>query len=66
MRGTSGRNIECAGYRVQTGVELRTMYSPEEIIASQLFRGVDADEKVAAAADHWRLNMLAKGFTDTE
>lgn len=66
MRGTSGRNIECAAYRVQTGVELRTMYSPEEIIASQLFRGVDADEKVAAAADRWRLNMLAKRFTDTE
>ena len=57
MRGTSGRNIEC-------GMELRTMYSPEEIIASQLFRGVDADEKLAEAADQWRLNMLAKGFED--
>ena len=34
MRGTSGRNIECCAYRVQTGLELRTMYTPTEIIAS--------------------------------
>jgi hypothetical protein len=64
MRGTSGRNIECAAFRVETGIELRTMYSPEEIIASQLFRGLDADERVAEAADQWRLNMHAKGFED--
>ena len=64
MRGTSGRNIQCAAFRTETGMELRTMYSPEEIIASQLFRGPDADEQVAEAADQWRLNMLAKGFED--
>ena len=66
MRGTSGRNIECAAFRTATGLELRTMYSPEEMIASQLFRGLDADEKVAEAADRWRLNLLAKGFFDAE
>jgi len=33
MLGTSGRNIECAAFRTETGMELRTMYSPEEIIA---------------------------------
>ena len=64
MRGTSGRNIECAAFRTETGLELRTMYSPEEIIASQLFRGPDADEKVAEAADQCRLNLIAKGFED--
>ena len=64
MRGTSGRNIECAAFRVTTGLELRTMYSPKEIIASQLFRGPNADERIAEAADQWRLNMLAKGFED--
>jgi hypothetical protein len=64
MRGTSGRYIECAAFRVETGLELRTMYSPREIIASQLFRGPDADEQVAEAADQWRLKMLAKGFVD--
>lgn len=57
MRGTSGRNIECAAFRVDTGLELRTMYSPQ-------VRGPDADEKVAEAADRWRLNLLAKGFSD--
>ena len=55
MRGTSGRAIECAAFRTETGLELRTMYSPEEIIASQLFRGVDAEDKLAEAADRWRL-----------
>ena len=66
MRGTSGRNVECAAFRVETGLELRTMYSPREIIASQLFRGVGADEKLAETADQWRLNLIAKGFSDTE
>ena len=41
MRGTSGRNIECCAYRVETGLELRTMYTPTEIIASQLFPATD-------------------------
>jgi hypothetical protein len=64
MRGTSGRNIECCAYRVETGLELRTMYTPTEIIASQLFRGVDADDKLAEAADQWRPNLVAKGFEE--
>jgi hypothetical protein len=34
MRGTSGRDIECAAFRTETGIELRTMYSPEEIIVA--------------------------------
>jgi hypothetical protein len=66
MRGTSGRNIECAAFRVETGMELRTMYSPEEIIASQLFRGPIADERLAEAPDQWRMNLIAKGFSDAE
>lgn len=64
MVGSSGRNIECAAFRTETGVELRTMYSPAEITATKLFRGSDADEKVAEAADQWRINMLPKGFED--
>jgi hypothetical protein len=66
MRGTSGRNIECAAFRVGTGLELRTMYSPNEVIATKLFRGVDADDKLAEAADQWRMNLIAKGFWDAE
>jgi hypothetical protein len=65
LRGTSGRNIECAAFRTDTGLELRTMCSPEEIIATRLFRGPGADEQVAEVADQWRLN-IAKGFSDTE
>jgi hypothetical protein len=34
--------------------------------ATKLFRGVDADEKLAEAADQWRLNLIAKGFSDAE
>lgn len=64
MKGTSGRAIECAAFRTETGIELRTMYSPQEIIATKLFRGPSADQQVAAEADRWRLNMLAKGFED--
>ena len=64
VRGTSGRNIECCAYRVETGLELRTMYTPTEIIASQLFRGIVADERLAEAADQWRLNLIAKGFEE--
>ena len=64
MLGTSGRNIECAAFRTETGMELRTMYSPEEIIASPLFRGVDAEDKLAEPDDQWRLNLLAKGFEE--
>jgi hypothetical protein len=66
MRGTSGRNIECAAFRTETGMELRTMYSPNEVIATKLFRGVDADDKLAEAADQWRMNLIAKGFWDAE
>jgi len=31
MKATSGRNIECSSFRTETGMALRTMYSPEEI-----------------------------------
>jgi len=40
------------------------MYTPTEIIASQLFRGIVADERLAEAADQWRLNLIAKGFEE--
>jgi hypothetical protein len=50
--------------QVETGLELRTMYTPTEIIASQLFRGMDADDKLAEAADQWHLNLIAKGFEE--
>jgi hypothetical protein len=62
VRGATGRDVTCSAYRTDTGLELRAEYGPEEIVASQLFRGADADERLAEAADAWRLNLLAKAF----
>jgi hypothetical protein len=62
LRGASGRHLTCAAYRVQFGLELRTSYSPDDIVATELFRGVDADERLAAKADAWRLALIGKGF----
>ena len=62
LRGPSGRDITCSAYRADTGLELRTEYGPEDMVASQLFRGTDADERLAEAADRWRRALIAKGF----
>jgi hypothetical protein len=62
LRGVTGRDVTCSAYRTETGLELRTEYSPGELIASPLFRGLDADECVAERADAWRLTLIAKGF----
>ena len=62
LRGPSSRDITCSVYRAETGLELRTEYGPEDIVASQLFRGADADERLAEMADNWRRTLIAKGF----
>jgi hypothetical protein len=40
-------------------LELRVEYGPEDIVASELFRGVDADERLAEKADVGRRTLLA-------
>ena len=60
----TNRDITCSAYRVATGLELRTAYGPEDIVATELFRGTDADERLAETADNWRLNLIQKGFRD--
>lgn len=62
MRGPSGRDVTCAASRVESGLELRVAYGPEDIVATELFRGVDADEWLAEKADAWRVTLIAKGF----
>jgi hypothetical protein len=62
LRGSSGRNVTCSAYRTDVGLELRAEYGPEELVASELFRGVDADERLAQKADLLRHRLLAKGF----
>ena len=39
-------------------------YSTDDIAASKLFRGLDADDRLAEAADAWRLTLIAKGFRE--
>jgi hypothetical protein len=31
---------------------------------SELFRGVDADDRLATAADEWHLALIQKGFVE--
>jgi hypothetical protein len=56
--------LTCAAYQTDTGIELRTAYGPQDIVATELFRGTDADVRVAATADAWRLTLLQKGFRE--
>jgi len=64
VRGPSNRDLTCSSYRVQTGLELRVEYSPQDIVASHLFRGRDADEQLAEKADAGRLTLIATGFRE--
>jgi hypothetical protein len=59
--GVSGRPLTCAAYEVETGLELRLSYG-EDVMRSELFRGADRDERLAATADEWRLALLAKAI----
>jgi hypothetical protein len=36
----------------------------DDVMRSQLFRGVDRDERLAEAADAWHLALLQKGFSE--
>jgi hypothetical protein len=64
VRGPSNRDLTCSAYRIQTGLELRVEYSPEDVVASRLFRGRDADERLAENADAGRLTLIASGFRE--
>ena len=63
VRGPSNRDLTCSAYRVQTGLELRVEYGPEDIVASHLFRRRDA-EQLAEKADVGRLTLIARGFRE--
>jgi hypothetical protein len=57
------RIISVLKLSLSTPAELRTAYSPEEI-ATKLFRGPDADERVAETAEAWRVILFKKGFCE--
>jgi hypothetical protein len=64
LRGISGRDLTRSAYRIETGLELRVEYGPQDIVASELFRGTDADERLAEKADIGRRTLLAQGFRE--
>jgi len=47
-------------------VVLRVEYRPTDIVASELFRGADADGRLADRADVGRRTLLAKGFSEID
>jgi len=62
LRGPSERDLTCSAVKVATGLELRTQYGPEDIVATELFRGKGANEELVERADVLRLALLRKGF----
>jgi hypothetical protein len=41
-------------------------YPDDDVHRSELFRGVDREERVAERADAWHLALIQKGFVDSE
>lgn len=64
--GPTNRPLTCAAYEIETGLELRLAYADDEVMRSELFRGVDADEQIAGRADDWRRMLVTKGFREIE
>jgi hypothetical protein len=50
-------------FQTEFGLELRLSYG-DDLMRSELFRGVDRDERCAEAADAWRLALVNKGFSE--
>jgi hypothetical protein len=61
--GASKRPLTCAAFDVETGLEIRLFYGPDDVQRSQLFRGPLREDDAATVADQWRLALIQKGFT---
>ena len=63
VTGATARQLTCAAYEVETGLELRLAYEDNgDLMRSQLFRDVDREERVAEMADAWRRLLVENGF----
>jgi len=63
MVGGRGHTLTCAAYDTEFGLELRLAYG-DDLMRSELFRGIDADDRCAATADSWHLALLEKRFAE--
>jgi hypothetical protein len=63
--GPTGRPLTCAAYEVQTGLELRLSYG-DDVMRTELFRGIDRGERLAETADAWHSALMQKGFREVE
>ena len=49
-----------------TGLELRLSYPDDDVQRSELFRGVDREDRLAERARSWHLALLERGFRESE
>jgi hypothetical protein len=60
----SGPSLTCIACERETGVELRLVHG-NDVRRSEVFSGSVREERLAEAADSWRLALLEIGFTET-
>jgi hypothetical protein len=62
LRGPSERNLTCSAFRVVTGLELRTECERGDIVATELFRGDGADERLAERGGRLATDAAREGL----